>query len=506
MKKLIFAYLILFPWSFAWADTLTSRAALTIPTTTQADVWGAKINNNFNTIDSSAAFTGINATNDFRGTNYFANVNLYNPGRDDYSSIFSNGNSSRSQMVLYSPDDGVGINTLTELNSLQGYVDLAVKGGNALDGNPAGGRFVVLGSSADASVAYSGFRSSSPINTSTIWSLPRQDGSSGQVLSTDGSSHLSFISGGSINSGITSTQVAFSSSGYLTGNADITANGGACGGGGGTSLNIGSTITDKFSVAATGNCTGATITKSGSPQLTLIGTGSKTGAIGLNGTSNSIVSGAKAGDVVITNTQDESFILSSNIGSSSNNLLRINSSSATFSNTTIVNVTTMTVSSITFTGAVRFSTISFSPTTVGMLGTTTNDSSNIGIVGESSTSLRTTALNSPGTNQYFDIGTITLTAGDWSISSLGCCSNNGATATTCESGISTTSGNSSSGLTLGDNYSQGYPATTLIDNCLSIPMYRVSISGTTQYYLKARMAFSAGTPQAYGRITARRMR
>jgi hypothetical protein len=41
-----------------------------------------------------------------------------------------------------------------------------------------------------AGLKYSGFRATSTISTSTIWALPNADGTSGQVLTTDGNGNL----------------------------------------------------------------------------------------------------------------------------------------------------------------------------------------------------------------------------------------------------------------------------------------------------------------------------
>lgn len=108
------------------------------------------------------------------------------------SNFASNGLSS---FLYISATDGLSINgdnTTTDL------WDLEVGGGNGANGY---GRFVVKGSSADLTGTYSGFTSTNNVNQSTIWSLPKKDGTSGQAIVTDGSTHLSFAtisgSGGS---------------------------------------------------------------------------------------------------------------------------------------------------------------------------------------------------------------------------------------------------------------------------------------------------------------------
>ena len=63
---------------------------------------------------------------------------------------------------------------------------------------------------------YVGFKAPASLSASTIWALPQADGSSGQVLSTDGSGHLSWSTGvttatnfsGSLTGDVTGTQTA----------------------------------------------------------------------------------------------------------------------------------------------------------------------------------------------------------------------------------------------------------------------------------------------------------
>ena len=45
----------------------------------------------------------------------------------------------------------------------------------------------------DFTTTYSGFIGTSPVNQSTLWSLPTADGTNGQFMKTDGNAHLSFI-------------------------------------------------------------------------------------------------------------------------------------------------------------------------------------------------------------------------------------------------------------------------------------------------------------------------
>lgn len=145
---------------------------------------------------------------------------------------------------------------------------------------------------------------------------------------------------------------------------------------------------------------------------------------------------------------------------------------------------------------------------IDIKGTNTNDSAAAGDVGElvSSVVASSTPVNSTGTGQFFDVTSISLTAGDWDVSPQVCFALNGATATVAGAAVSITAGNSSSGLVAGDSYINGLPPTTAADVAMTIAPKRFSLAATTTVYLKALINFSAGTPQAYGRISARRVR
>jgi hypothetical protein len=146
--------------------------------------------------------------------------------------------------------------------------------------------------------------------------------------------------------------------------------------------------------------------------------------------------------------------------------------------------------------------------TYGISGTATNDNAAAGDVGEyvSSTS---GDVSSTGTGQMFDVTSISLTAGDWDVSAIGYGSIGSSTSWTgSRLGISTTSGNSTSGLVEGDNLSVlvWTAGSTPIEVMHIIPSYRMSLSATTTVYLKARESFSDGSTSALGRISARRVR
>jgi hypothetical protein len=139
-------------------------------------------------------------------------------------------------------------------------------------------------------------------------------------------------------------------------------------------------------------------------------------------------------------------------------------------------------------------------------GTATNDSASAGYIGEYISSV-VGLTNAPTSGNYGDLTSISLTAGDWDVTGIVHWDGSGSTATSYLGGISTTSGNSGTGLTVGDNESlvnptAGFPINQ-VDNI--IPAYRVSIASTTTYYLKFRSVYVV-TPVAYGRLSARRVR
>lgn len=155
----------------------------------------------------------------------------------------------------------------------------------------------------------------------------------------------------------------------------------------------------------------------------------------------------------------------------------------------------------------RSSSIVFTPSTIGIWGTPTNDNAQGGYIGEYLSSTTASASNCAATGNYFDIGSLTLTPGDWDVSALIAWLNNGAVATQFSMGIGTVAGNSSTGLADGDMF--GYQGQTSATNGVSvaIPAVRKSVAVTTTVYEKVQCNFSAGTPRVNGsRISARRVR
>lgn len=139
-------------------------------------------------------------------------------------------------------------------------------------------------------------------------------------------------------------------------------------------------------------------------------------------------------------------------------------------------------------------------------GTPTNDSAAAGYVGEYIESTATNTSVGWSTATFGDMGNIALTPGDWDVSMLIVINPNGATLTSIDAGIGTTSGNSSAGLTYGTNAIEAVPSSGSVFSSYSIPCYRISIAADTTYYAKLALGYSVATPKYYFRLSARRVR
>jgi hypothetical protein len=162
----------------------------------------------------------------------------------------------------------------------------------------------------------------------------------------------------------------------------------------------------------------------------------------------------------------------------------------------------------TFAGGITVNgTITFSPTTAGIVGTTTNDNAAAGNVGEYIVATKAGAsVNFPATSTYGDLLNITLTAGDWDVTGILEAMLNSSTMNGFLIGISTTTGNSSTGLVGGDTLAVGQAPTNNFDSTLIVPNVRFSLASTTTVYLKMYAQYTVGQPQASGRMSARRIR
>lgn len=170
-----------------------------------------------------------------------------------------------------------------------------------------------------------------------------------------------------------------------------------------------------------------------------------------------------------------------------------------------INISSMTTNNVN--GFITsLSPIRFSPTTNGIVGTTTNDAAAAGEVGEVITSA-VSATNFTTSGQYGDLTSISLTAGDWDTWVTGTITNNGATSTQFIIGTSVNSGNSGTGLTDG-------VSDVSINNMLSstqgigaaVGPVRRQLTTTTPVYLKYYCSYTGGPPQLAAQIYARRIR
>lgn len=117
-----------------------------------------------------------------------------------------------------------------------------------------------------------------------------------------------------------------------------------------------------------------------------------------------------------------------------------------------------------------------------------------------------TSIPAVGSTVAFDLLTIFITPGTWAVS-VGL-DINAAGATVAETifGVSTTSGNSLTGLTVGDNrFDASNPVTGGSAGFGAMSGYIVSLSAGTSHYFKIDPAYTVATPNLRGRITAVRI-
>lgn len=147
------------------------------------------------------------------------------------------------------------------------------------------------------------------------------------------------------------------------------------------------------------------------------------------------------------------------------------------------------------------SSITFNPTTGGIVGTTTNDDADAGKVGEVGTA--TASGVSLVTLTAKTVTSVSLTAGDWDVTGS-IRFTIGGTCSAIASGVSTTNNS----LPAAPLYQFIGAATGTIGSgsAISAPMQRFSLSATTTVYLVAQSNFTTSTVTAQGTIFARRVR
>lgn len=142
---------------------------------------------------------------------------------------------------------------------------------------------------------------------------------------------------------------------------------------------------------------------------------------------------------------------------------------------------------------------------IPFVGTTTNDDAAAGYVGQY-LYIYFGGGSFPASGVWGDWGSsMSLTAGDWDVTLLGFTSPNSITpGGTVSIALSTTSGNSSTGLLGGDNW-MGCTIKNE-EQALTLSNVRFSLASTTTVYAKFQAYYTGGPPALYGRMSARRVR
>ena len=162
-------------------------------------------------------------------------------------------------------------------------------------------------------------------------------------------------------------------------------------------------------------------------------------------------------------------------------------------------------------GAATSTSLAFSPTTGGIIGTTAADNAGAGKVGEfiSSQILSSGSTISLTASTPANITSISLTAGDWDVWGNFHLTGGATTVLILAIGwISTTSATvPDSALTTYLNYGASGTTVFAVSSVgFDVPYTRINISGTTTVYLSVDALFSTSTCNAYGAIYARRVR
>lgn len=116
-----------------------------------------------------------------------------------------------------------------------------------------------------------------------------------------------------------------------------------------------------------------------------------------------------------------------------------------------------------------------------------------------------TPANAGLSTQYANLTSLSITPGQWELQGNFNCKLNGATISgNCFAAISANSGNATGDHVTGDNQIGVMQPTTNQDSPGFI-RWKIRITVAAPYYLKIGQTFSAGTPQMYGTLTARRI-
>ena len=159
-------------------------------------------------------------------------------------------------------------------------------------------------------------------------------------------------------------------------------------------------------------------------------------------------------------------------------------------------------------GAATATSLTFSPSTNGIIGTPTNNNASAGVVGEyvSSTVLTGSAIALTSTVAA-DITSISLTAGDWDVWGNIAFFIAATTVNAARYGaINLTSATLPTTPNSGSYFQTPVSITGLATSVNPVGTIRYSLSATTTVYLVVRADFTTSTCSAYGFIGARRRR
>jgi hypothetical protein len=157
----------------------------------------------------------------------------------------------------------------------------------------------------------------------------------------------------------------------------------------------------------------------------------------------------------------------------------------------------------TYSGAVTFSSTITPSQTAGIVGTTTNNNAQAGSVGEYVSNTPSGVALSSAT--FTNVGSISLTAGDWDVrGGLILVGAGGTAITNMAGGVSTASATLGANGTFFQLQSSGLGTDVTYSSAL--PTQRVSISATTTVYCVGYAQFTGGSVTATCKIDARRMR
>lgn len=377
---------------------------------------------------------------------------------------------------------------------------------------------------------YMALRAPTAVTANTTLSLPDGDGTSGQVLSTNGSAQLQWASAATVpaEGSVYSNGTALQTTGSFSGNANkvVGVNSGATA----TeykSLATGTSGTD-FAIAHTSGTVTFNLPDASASNRGAVTTGTQTFG-GTKTFSAAVITGDLTVDtntLKVDSTNNRVGIGIASPTSQLHNYIATGDVSTTTESDGTDSVVAYVLSNDTVTWVVRNNggnsdafeirdatsnaqrvVISASTGGVAIQGTNSTDTAAAGYVGEFVSN--TGAGGSLTSGQFRDAGTITLSAGCWDISG-GVTFSPAATTnvTRFQGGIGTVTGNDSTGLTNAQSSFIVSQAASIPGNDVvyTTPVFRVNLSGSTTYYMKARMDFTVSTASASGYIRATRIR